>query len=224
MTVAVKDTDLSFGYYVFCSATAPSREGYRDVVRFLWERFGHAAFVAPGGPQHEAFASYVQKAWDEYLPMVALGATYRRKVRDTSAAGTSGLEQSDARGMQTMTAGSMSGSMHCARRTAWRCTATSDRPDGSRAAGEGRPESRVAGARSRTASRRASSIWTVPGAATGWVTMRGEGSGRESIFRCSTMHGPVSGCCTGRRLRPERKAGDPGVHRPVCAVPDDAPA
>jgi hypothetical protein len=79
MTIAVQDTDLSFGYYVFCSATAPTREGYRDVVRFLWERFGHAAFVAPGGPQHEAFRSYMHKAWDEYLPMVALGATYEGK-------------------------------------------------------------------------------------------------------------------------------------------------
>ena len=79
MAVVVKDTVLSFGQYVFCSADAPSREGYRDVVRFLWERFGHAAFVAPGGPQHEAFSAYVHKAWDDYLPRVALAATYQGK-------------------------------------------------------------------------------------------------------------------------------------------------
>jgi hypothetical protein len=76
MSVSLTDTTLSFGYYVFCSASAPEREGYRDVVRFLWDRFGHAAFAGPGGPQHETFGSYIHKAWDEYLPTVAMAATY----------------------------------------------------------------------------------------------------------------------------------------------------
>ena len=76
MSVSVTDTSLAFGYYVFCSGSAPDREGYRSVVHFLWERFGHAAFAAPGGPQHEPFAAYIHKAWDEYLPTVTMDATY----------------------------------------------------------------------------------------------------------------------------------------------------
>lgn len=76
MRVALTDTAVTFGYYVFCSAAAPAREGYRDVVRFLWERFGHPSFAGPGGPQHEPFSTYVHRAWDEYLPSVAMTASY----------------------------------------------------------------------------------------------------------------------------------------------------
>ncbi len=76
MSVPLADTTIAFGYYVFCSAAAPEREGYRGVVRFLWDRFGHAAFAGPGGPQHEPFSSYVRKAWDDYLPSVAMAASH----------------------------------------------------------------------------------------------------------------------------------------------------
>jgi hypothetical protein len=79
MSVALADTTISFGYYVFCSSNAVPQEGYRDVVRFQWDRFGHEAFAAPGGPQHEQFASYIRKAWDEFLPTVAMEATYDGK-------------------------------------------------------------------------------------------------------------------------------------------------
>ncbi len=76
MTVAVRDSTVSCGYYLYVRADAPPREGYRDAVRFLWERFGRRAFDDPRGPQSEPFRSYVHKAWDEFVPRVALETTY----------------------------------------------------------------------------------------------------------------------------------------------------
>ncbi len=75
MSVALADTTVAFGYFIRCASDARRREGYREVVRFLWDRFGHRAFLAHGGPQHEPFASYIRKAWDEYLPTIAMDAT-----------------------------------------------------------------------------------------------------------------------------------------------------
>lgn len=77
MTVDLRDTTVAFGYYLCVRADAPVREGYRDVVRFLWERFGRRLFDAPGGPQAEPFRDYVRKAWDIYVPQVALEASYQ---------------------------------------------------------------------------------------------------------------------------------------------------
>lgn len=74
--IAVRDTTLAFGYFVFCTAAAPEREGYRDVVRFLWDRIGRGWFSAAGGPQHDPYAVYIRKAWDEFVPAVALETEY----------------------------------------------------------------------------------------------------------------------------------------------------
>jgi len=77
LSVAVEDTALSCGYYLYLRANAPEREGYRDVVRFLWDRFGHVNFSSARGPQGEPFSAYMRKAWDEYVPLVALDTVYR---------------------------------------------------------------------------------------------------------------------------------------------------
>jgi hypothetical protein len=77
LSVAVEDTALSCGYYLYVRAGAPDREGYREVVRFLWDRFGHANFTSSRGPQAEPFSAYIRKAWDEYVPLVALDTVYQ---------------------------------------------------------------------------------------------------------------------------------------------------
>jgi hypothetical protein len=75
--VTVRDTVLSCGYYLYLRGDAPVREGFRDIVRFLWERFGSANLAASRGPQQEPFSTYVHKAWDVYVPMVALETSHR---------------------------------------------------------------------------------------------------------------------------------------------------
>lgn len=70
---------IEYGYFLIASATAPDRHGYQEVVRFHWEQFGHRNFLDPVGPQTFPFATYVQKAWREFVPMVALDATYEGK-------------------------------------------------------------------------------------------------------------------------------------------------
>ncbi len=77
LAVAVRDTTLSYGYFLYLRGDAPVREGYRDVVRFLWDRIGRANLLAPAGPQTEPFPAYIRKAWKEFVPMVALRTTYR---------------------------------------------------------------------------------------------------------------------------------------------------
>ncbi|MBI5471047.1 MAG: hypothetical protein HY961_01735, partial [Ignavibacteriae bacterium] len=79
LAVDVSDTSLSFSYYLYVSATAPVRRGFQDVVRFEWDHYGHPNFSLPTGPQSEPFASYIHKAWYEYLPQVALSTTYEGK-------------------------------------------------------------------------------------------------------------------------------------------------
>lgn len=70
---------VEYGYFINVSTTAPAGHGYREIVRFHWEQYGHKNFLDPVGPQTTPFATYVQKAWSEFVPMVALDATYHDK-------------------------------------------------------------------------------------------------------------------------------------------------
>lgn len=79
LAVDVRDTSLSFSYYLYLSAAAPQRQGFQDVVRFEWDKYGHLNFVSPIGPQSEPFSTYIHRAWYEYLPTVAQSATYEGK-------------------------------------------------------------------------------------------------------------------------------------------------
>lgn len=74
---AIPKGKVEYGYFLNVSATAPDRHGYRDVVRFHWDQFGHRNFLDPVGPQAFPFAAYIRKAWREFVPMVALNATYK---------------------------------------------------------------------------------------------------------------------------------------------------
>jgi hypothetical protein len=76
MTSLLEDSRLSYGYTLWLSADAPARQGYRDIVRSLWDRWGRGELSRPTGPQSEPFSVYVQRAWKEYLPQVKVGATY----------------------------------------------------------------------------------------------------------------------------------------------------
>ena len=62
MTVAVRDTSLTYGFFLMLNARAPVRQGFRDVVRFHWSRYGHRHFGEPRGPQAEPFSAYIRKA------------------------------------------------------------------------------------------------------------------------------------------------------------------
>jgi len=79
MTSALNDSRFSFGYVLLLDASAEPRMGYRDAVRFHWNWSGRKNLTQPGGPQAEPFAVYIRKAWKEYLPLVALDATYHGK-------------------------------------------------------------------------------------------------------------------------------------------------
>lgn len=73
---AVPVTQAEYGYYLFLDAEAEPRRGFQDVVRFHWSRDGHKNFLQAEGPQAEPFANYIRKAWDEYLPQIALDTEY----------------------------------------------------------------------------------------------------------------------------------------------------
>ncbi|MEO8167522.1 MAG: hypothetical protein ABI623_04685 [bacterium] len=79
LAVNVADTSLSFGYYLYLSATATPRQGFQDVVRFEWEKYGHQNFMSPVGPQSEPFSTYIHRAWYEFLPTIAHSASYTGK-------------------------------------------------------------------------------------------------------------------------------------------------
>jgi hypothetical protein len=79
MTVSVRDTGLTYGFFLMLNARAPLRQGFREVVRFHWSRYGHRNFGEQRGPQSEPFSAYIRKAWYEYLPQVALDTLYAEK-------------------------------------------------------------------------------------------------------------------------------------------------
>ncbi len=80
LAVNVRDTSISFSYYLYLSATTPQRQGYQDVVRFEWDKFGHQNFVSPVGPQSEPFSTYIHRAWYEFLPTISHSASYKGKA------------------------------------------------------------------------------------------------------------------------------------------------
>jgi hypothetical protein len=73
----VGDTTITMNYLLFLRADAPRREGYRDVVRYHWLTSGAANTQRPAGPQEEPFPSYIQKAWYQFVPQVALDTQYQ---------------------------------------------------------------------------------------------------------------------------------------------------
>jgi hypothetical protein len=75
----LKDTTVSFSYRLFLDASAPLREGFRNVVRYQWKSNGKTYFARKSGPQSLPFSAYIRKAWKEYLPTVALDAQYEGK-------------------------------------------------------------------------------------------------------------------------------------------------
>ena len=68
---------LAYAFFLYVNASAPPRTAFRDVVRFQWSEYGHANFLGAVSPQSLPFASYIQKAWYEFLPSVALDTVYR---------------------------------------------------------------------------------------------------------------------------------------------------
>jgi hypothetical protein len=76
MTMFLENSRFSYGMDLYVTASAVSHRGFREVVRFLWDRNGRRHIQEAKGPQREPFPSYVHKAWDEYLPSIALDAEY----------------------------------------------------------------------------------------------------------------------------------------------------
>ena len=79
MTMLLDNTTATYWFSLYVSANAEPRKGYRDVVRLHWSRTGRKHLLEQKGPQREPFAAYVRKAWKEYLPQVAVEATYNGK-------------------------------------------------------------------------------------------------------------------------------------------------
>jgi len=73
----LNDTTISLGYLLFLSADAPNREGFRNVVRYHWLASGKEYMQRAVGPQAEPFSGYIQKAWYQFLPQVALDTQYK---------------------------------------------------------------------------------------------------------------------------------------------------
>jgi hypothetical protein len=66
-------------FYLFLTATAKPRCGFQEVVRFHWATYGQKNLLQSNGPQSAPFANYIQKAWYEYVPQIALDAEYNGK-------------------------------------------------------------------------------------------------------------------------------------------------
>ncbi|MDZ7313008.1 MAG: hypothetical protein ONB45_17210 [candidate division KSB1 bacterium] len=77
--IALEDQALLCCHYLFLNARAEPRRGFQDVVRFHWATHGRNNLAQPQGPQAEPFANYIRKAWDEYLPHIALDGEYNGK-------------------------------------------------------------------------------------------------------------------------------------------------
>jgi hypothetical protein len=75
----LKDTTVSFAFYLFLQGTADPNDGYRSIVRFQWANSGSANMQKAQGPQSEPFSSYIQKAWYEFLPQIVLDVEYKGK-------------------------------------------------------------------------------------------------------------------------------------------------
>jgi hypothetical protein len=73
----VSDTTVTLEYLLFLRADAPRREGFREVVRYHWMTSGAANMQQPAGPQSEPFSSYIQKAWYQFVPQIALDTHYQ---------------------------------------------------------------------------------------------------------------------------------------------------
>jgi len=72
----VADTVLSYGYSIYIRADAPAKQGYRDIVRYQWERIGRGNLLYLESPQSEPFDRYIHQAWKEFLPSIALDTVY----------------------------------------------------------------------------------------------------------------------------------------------------
>ena len=76
LAATLKDTTVSLGYLLFLRSDAPEREGFREVVRYHWSTSGTEYMQRVIGPQAEPFSGYIQKAWYQFLPQVALDTQY----------------------------------------------------------------------------------------------------------------------------------------------------
>ncbi|MCK5571508.1 MAG: hypothetical protein KAJ12_02055, partial [Bacteroidetes bacterium] len=76
MTTQMVDSRFSYGFSLYLHAEAEERAGFRDVVRFHWECRGRNNLLNSPSPQEEPFATYIRKAWKEYLPLVAIDTIY----------------------------------------------------------------------------------------------------------------------------------------------------
>ena len=77
LSATLSDTTVSLGYLLFLRADAPAKEGFRDVVRYHWATTGTKYMQRTVGPQAEPFSGYIQKAWYQFLPQVALDTQYQ---------------------------------------------------------------------------------------------------------------------------------------------------
>lgn len=69
-----RGTKAGYGYFIYVTATGEPGAEFQKIVRFHWDRFGRDNFLQPTGPQSEPFASYKEKAWKQFVPLVALDA------------------------------------------------------------------------------------------------------------------------------------------------------
>jgi hypothetical protein len=76
MSVSLADTTVRYGYTLLLDAKAPAHTGYREALRFLWTEYGSKSLQVPESPQTEPFASYIAKAWQEFVSQVALDIVF----------------------------------------------------------------------------------------------------------------------------------------------------
>ena len=77
MTTQLVSARFEYGYQLFVSSGEPEQRGYRTVLRWLWKTLGRPNLLATTSPQAEPFDAYVQKAWYEYVPRVAIDTVYQ---------------------------------------------------------------------------------------------------------------------------------------------------
>lgn len=72
-----KGSKAGYGYFIYVTAQGEPGAEFQKIVRFQWDRFGRGNFLQPKGPQSQPFATYEEKAWKQFVPMVAMDADLR---------------------------------------------------------------------------------------------------------------------------------------------------
>ena len=63
---ALKPGAVRYAYYFGAAPSEEPRQTHREVVHFLWERFGHDAFIEGHAAQRHSFEEWADRTWNDF--------------------------------------------------------------------------------------------------------------------------------------------------------------